>query len=99
MSTENNGSATSFEKVGALWKKEGKSGVYYSGEITLEGKTVKILVFPFKTKSKDNLPDAKICLYPPKDGTGKPVVSTPAAQRPKPVAKPSVVAEEDDLAF
>lgn len=100
MSTEN--TAPAMEKIGALWKREGKNGVYYSGEVTVGEKTVNILVFPFKTKSKENLPDAKIVLSPKQTAKQKPVTTTtskPQVEAKKAVATKPVAVDDDEVNF
>lgn len=35
-------------EIGALWERVGSKGLYFSGTITLDGRTVKIVLFPAK---------------------------------------------------
>lgn len=50
--------------VGVLWNKEGKNGVYLTGNIDagLLGQ-LPIAVFPITDKKDENSPDAQICLF------------------------------------
>ncbi|NQU80559.1 MAG: hypothetical protein HQ543_03470 [Bacteroidetes bacterium] len=52
------------KSVGALWKKEGKKGVYMTGTIDagILGQ-LSIAVFPITDKENEKSPDAQICLF------------------------------------
>jgi|APGre2960657404_1045060.scaffolds.fasta_scaffold87572_1 hypothetical protein len=47
-------------ELGALWKKEGKNGAFYSGKLKIDGKEQEIVCFANKNKSSDNQPDIHI---------------------------------------
>ncbi len=48
-------------KVGAIWAKEGVNGKFFSGELLINGKKIKIVVFKNKDK-QGNQPDYDILL-------------------------------------
>jgi hypothetical protein len=43
-------------KVGAIWEKEGANGKFYSGELLINGRKIKIVLFKNKDK-QGNQPD------------------------------------------
>jgi hypothetical protein len=48
-------------ELGALWRVDGKNQSFYSGEIKVDGKPVKIVCFTNKNKqSNSNQPDLRI---------------------------------------
>ncbi len=60
------------DEIGALWRREGKSGQYFTGTINtakmIEGE-VKIVVFPITNKRNDRQPDFRILISKPREGT------------------------------
>ena len=46
-----------FQKIGALWLKQGKKGKFMSGEIEIDGVTHKLTVFKNDYKKEDKHPD------------------------------------------
>jgi uncharacterized protein YbbC (DUF1343 family) len=46
-----------FEKIGALWIKDGKKGKYMGGEMELDGVKRKVMVFKNNYKKTDAQPD------------------------------------------
>jgi len=48
------------KSIGALWQKESKNGIYYSGTIEIEGKKIPIVAFKNSYKQEDKHPDFKI---------------------------------------
>lgn len=50
------------ESIGALWIGEGKTGKFMSGEIELDGKKTRIIVFKNNYKKEDKHPDYRIYL-------------------------------------
>ena len=65
--------------IGALWKKTGSKGEYFSGKVNINGTDYPITVFANGFKEKDNQPDFKI--YPQEKKGGAP---TPAPANPLP---------------
>jgi hypothetical protein len=60
-------------KVGALWKKDGKNGTFYSGTLDAEamksglvGGETRLLLFPVKNK-RERGPDVELFCVPPQD--------------------------------
>lgn len=50
-------------KCGAFWSKVSKAGVdYFSGELTLDGKKIKVVMFSNTKKEKANQPDLQMYL-------------------------------------
>ena len=50
-------------EMGALWRKESQEGGFYSGEVSVNGESVKIVVFKNKFKTEDSKePDLRIYL-------------------------------------
>lgn len=82
-------------KAGALWKRESRTGgyVYLSGEILVNGETIRILVFPTKPEwKKPNSPDFEIKV---ELGTAGAVQKPREARQPKvqPVELPPLKTE------
>ena len=50
------------ESIGALWRKEGKNGEYFSGNIEVNGEKINIVIFPNTKKEKETQPDLRILL-------------------------------------
>jgi len=48
------------DSIGALWRKEGAKGPYYTGLIEINGEKINIVAFPNKMKKSDNSPDVRI---------------------------------------
>lgn len=48
------------DEIGALWKKQGKRGEFLSGELELDGKRQRVVVFPIDRKPNPNAPDFRI---------------------------------------
>lgn len=55
------------EKLGALWAKTSSKGDYFSGEITINGTTHKLVVFANSFKDAANKPDFVIYRSLPRD--------------------------------
>jgi len=53
-------------EIGALWSKQGKKGAYFTGEVTIDGKTTKIVCFQTK-KSSERAPDYRILKSVPRE--------------------------------
>lgn len=51
-------------EMGALWVKENASETRFSGKITLNGKEIKVVVFPNKYKDTETKPDFRIYVAP-----------------------------------
>jgi len=67
MSEENSNSEWSEREVGALWRKGGDKP-FYSGNLTVGGEKVEIVIFPNKYKEKDSQPDLRIYKSKPIQG-------------------------------
>jgi len=53
-------------ELGALWSKQGKKGAYFTGEVTIDGKTTKIVCFQTK-KGSERSPDYRILKSVPRE--------------------------------
>lgn len=54
--------------IGALWRKTGKNGkVYLSGQITVDGKRVQVMIFTNTRKNNSTHPDYNVVLQMPKE--------------------------------
>jgi len=53
-------------KVGAIWEKEGANGRFYSGELLINGRKIKIVLFKNKDK-QGNQPDWDILVARKRD--------------------------------
>ena len=53
-------------KLGAFWKKEGKTGEYWGGEIEIKGVKTKLIAFPNGYKENEKQPDIIIYLSEPR---------------------------------
>lgn len=53
------------DRIGALWEKSGRNGVFFAGEIELNGEKTKIVVFPNSKKEKETQPDWNILISKP----------------------------------
>ena len=53
-------------EVGALWRKGGDKP-FYSGNLTVNGEKLEVVIFPNKYKEKDNQPDLRIYKSKPVD--------------------------------
>ncbi len=74
---------TANNKIGALWNKTSGAGrEYMSGEITVEGKKLSIVVFPNNPRPGKNDPNFQILLATKPAGTP----AAPATQQAKPAA-------------
>ena len=48
-------------EIGALWKKEGRSGPYYTGSLNdKDGQSMRIVCFANKSKTSQSQPDIRI---------------------------------------
>jgi len=58
---ENNNTSSEWSdrEIGALWRKGGDKP-FYSGNLTIGGEKVEIVIFKNKFKEKDNHPDLRI---------------------------------------
>jgi len=81
-------------ELGALWKKQGQSQKFLSGELDLNSiginKKVPVVIFTNKFKQKDTHPDYRVFLSKPKTQAG----SAPAKAATAAQAAPA--AEEED---
>jgi hypothetical protein len=50
------------KKIGALWTKMGSHGVFYSGEVIINGEAEKVVAFINRDKKNPNQPDIDILL-------------------------------------
>ena len=48
------------DEIGALWKKQGQRGEFFSGEVEINGVKQRVVVFPVGRKSSENAPDFRI---------------------------------------
>jgi uncharacterized protein (DUF736 family) len=48
------------DSIGALWKKEGPKGAYYTGVIELNGEKINVVAFPNRMKKSEKSPDVRI---------------------------------------
>ncbi len=48
------------ESIGAIWERDGKGGVFLSGEIEVDGQKVKFVAFRNKYKKEEKHPDWRI---------------------------------------
>lgn len=55
------------KSIGALWQKQGERGVYMTGVIEVDGKQVKLVVFPNSYKKEQKHPDWRIFLSQPRE--------------------------------
>lgn len=62
-------------KVGALWKKEGAKGTFYSGTLdagamksALVGSETRLLLFPVRNKKNPKQPDIELFCVPDQSG-------------------------------
>lgn len=87
-----------YKNTGGLWKnKDSKGGEYFSGSFDVDGKSVRIKVFPntFK-KDGDRSPDYRIML----DDGAVPAPKMPVDAKPQKVkAKPVQEVTEEDIPF
>ena len=63
-------------KIGALWQREGPNGTYFTGSITLDGKTQRVIIFRNSYKTQEKQPDYEIYEsqeYQAKDQTKAPI--------------------------
>lgn len=66
MSEEKKNNEWSEREVGALWRVDGKNQSFYSGNVKIAGKSVKIVCFTNRHKEKgSNQPDLRV--YESKD--------------------------------
>lgn len=54
------------DNMGALWKKSGPKGEYFSGSVEVNGEKINIVVFPNSFKKAENHPDYRILKSRPK---------------------------------
>lgn len=54
-------------EIGALWKRTGKTGEYFTGSIMLNGQAYEIRAFKNDYKKQDKHPDLKVFLALPDD--------------------------------
>lgn len=47
-------------EIGALWKKNGARGEFFSGEIEVGGVKQRVVVFPVGRKASDKAPDYRV---------------------------------------
>jgi len=84
--------------VGALWKKEGQYGHYYSGEIEINGEKIRIVCFANQHKKESKHPDYKIYISKPKE-----MMTVQEIQRTLPkkswTPPPSNVMDSEDIPF
>ena len=68
---ENKKSDWSKREMGAFWTRESSKGKYLSGSIELEGKKVKVVMFPNRYKDNDKKPDYVLYLSQDTPNTGQ----------------------------
>lgn len=54
------------DNMGALWKKNGPKGEYFSGMVEIGDQKINIVVFPNSYKKSENQPDYRIMKSRPK---------------------------------
>lgn len=54
---ENKKTDWSKREIGAFWTKENAKGKYLSGSLEIEGKKIKVVMFPNRYKDNDKKPD------------------------------------------
>jgi uncharacterized protein (DUF736 family) len=67
--SENNEKKSDWQEreIGALWQQTSKSGTkYYSGKVTVDGKTVNVVCYSVGEKKSENQPDVRIYIEKPK---------------------------------
>lgn len=105
----NNKPAKKDDSIGALWKRTSFTGdkVYLNGNITIDGKLIKLVAFENKFKNEGSgQPDFRVYiskdLPPKKDGNttqklaAKPGPAKTPVKKSAPVPEPEVVANEWD---
>lgn len=90
-------------EVGALWKKEGRKGAFFGGNLDfskmtkeqweefVKTKKLQVVVFNNEFKQNERHPDVRVYISKPKDAQA-PTASAPAAKK-KPVAAPAAKQE------
>ena len=63
------------KSIGAFWKKSGKNGDFWTGQIEVDGKTVPLVMFVNNHKKESKHPDLKVFLSRPREQ--KPVDEEP----------------------
>jgi len=60
------------KEIAALWKNKDKNGkTYYAGKLTLDGKTLDLLIFGKNEDSSEGSPDYKFYIKEPEAKKGK----------------------------
>jgi len=60
------------KSIGALWKRTSRKGVeYLAGDVKVDGKTIKLVVFENGTKKEPKHPDYKVFLSEPREAPPK----------------------------
>jgi hypothetical protein len=80
--------------IGALWAKDSGGNKFLSGEIEIDGKKTRIVIFKNNRKEKETHPDYNILLSD-KQGGGS---SSGSSSEPD-TTKKKATEEEDDLPF
>lgn len=84
MSTTQTKQKSDQTELGALWKKQGQSQKFLSGELDLSvigiNKKVPVVIFTNKFKQKDTHPDYRVFLSKPKPQTAAPAAATATAE-------------------
>lgn len=72
------------QKIGALWRKQGKNGTFYSGQLDAEkvksalaGGDSRLLLFPVKTK-REKGPDVELFIAPDRDPSERSTATRPS---------------------
>ncbi len=80
-------------ELGALWTRQGRSGDFLSGKITIDGVVTELVVFPNSHKKPgEKSPDWRIYKSEPRDG------QSPAPQQ-KPIRTATAAELDDDIPF
>lgn len=67
---------SSLNEIGALWKRTGAKGEYFTGTVTINGQAIELRVFKNDYKKMDKHPDFKVFLSVPDDQPAPPTEPT-----------------------
>ena len=84
------------DQIGALWKKNGNKGEFFTGSVKIDGVETKIVVFANPRKTEDRFPDYHILKSNYTGGGSQ--GSSAASQKPaaKPAARPAAKQVDPD---
>lgn len=61
------------DEIGGLWRRDGSNGEFLSGRLTIDGKSVEVVVFPNTYKQDgERTPDWRVYLSQPRPDAGQP---------------------------